>query len=379
MTDAGRRGLPSGMAARRRPSLFLAFLALSALLHPAGVKSAVPDAVDAFGRRQVLATPGWASFFAAPAPLVPPAGGKLPGPPLCLFAIGGMQNPPETESGKQDSIEEDEEDFDEEAVMIREEKEKVPTEAERFCSPTVESLALRGDREEATGGGGVDRVGAGEHGADKGCGLWVGGWEAGPSLQLGARCHHAVVSCNATLVVIGGVSALMPTGALATVESWSPSQAWLSLSRFGQVVSGALGERKWADEPPMRQTTLGRLLASVESFNVEQKVWSSEPPLPSVPPPNPWGRMGHAAVVIDGRIYVTGGYAGYKASDTGFVPVRLSAVASWAPGEFAWREEAATSVGRSGHAAVAHRGAIWILGHLLPISRFLPDVPLGSP
>lgn len=104
-----------------------------------------------------------------------------------------MQNPPETESGKQDSIEEDEEDFDEEAVMIREEKEKVPTEAERFCSPTVESLALRGDREEATGGGGVDRVGAGEHGADKGCGLWVGGWEAGPSLQLGARCHHAVV------------------------------------------------------------------------------------------------------------------------------------------------------------------------------------------
>ena len=86
-TDAGRRRLRGGMADRRPPSLFLSFLALSAVLHPAGVNSAVPDAVDAWGRRQVLATPAWASFFATPQPLAPPAHGMTqPGdaPVSCL-------------------------------------------------------------------------------------------------------------------------------------------------------------------------------------------------------------------------------------------------------------------------------------------------------
>ena len=55
------------------------FLVVVLLLYSTRISAAVLEALDVHGRPQKQASPGWASFFAQPTPLEPPAEERKPG------------------------------------------------------------------------------------------------------------------------------------------------------------------------------------------------------------------------------------------------------------------------------------------------------------
>jgi hypothetical protein len=122
---------------------------------------------------------------------VPSAGAQR-----CLFAIGGMQEPENDTGGADDSTADNNSDGSEDSPLVERVEEESPRAAEQFCSRTVESLALH---EAPTAIGRSDLTS--EEFRDTAqrstaCGHWLGTWQPGPSLLLGARCHHAVVNAR---------------------------------------------------------------------------------------------------------------------------------------------------------------------------------------
>ena len=107
-----------------------------------------------------------------------------------------MQEPENDTGGADDSTADNNSDGSEDSPLVERVEEESPRAAEQFCSRTVESLALH---EAPTAIGRSDLTS--EEFRDTAqrstaCGHWLGTWQPGPSLLLGARCHHAVVNAR---------------------------------------------------------------------------------------------------------------------------------------------------------------------------------------
>ena len=145
---------------------------------------------------------------------------------------------------------------------------------------------------------------------------------------------------------------------LATVEVYDPTtDAWAKAKSMNHtrydaalsVVNGeiyAMGGTGW----PLIEDQSNSYLSSVEVFNPETHRWQERTEI--IAP-----KAGHAASVIDGKIYVTGGYL-WK--DKEFK--HLSTIEIYDPTTDRWTQEPDMLMGKSGHASEVIDGQIYIFG-----------------
>ena len=145
---------------------------------------------------------------------------------------------------------------------------------------------------------------------------------------------------------------------LATVEVYDPTtDAWAKAKSMNHtrydaalsVVNGeiyAMGGTGW----PLIEDQSNSYLSSVEVFNPETNRWQERTEM--IAP-----KAGHAASVIDGKIYVTGGYL-WK--DKEFK--HLSTIEIYDPTTDRWTQEPDMLMGKSGHASEVIDGQIYIFG-----------------
>ena len=145
---------------------------------------------------------------------------------------------------------------------------------------------------------------------------------------------------------------------LAAVEVYDPTtDAWAKAKSMNHtrydaalsVVNGeiyAMGGTGW----PLIEDQSNSYLSSVEVFNPETNRWQERTEM-IVP------KAGHAASVIDGKIYVTGGYL-WK--DKEFK--HLSTIEIYDPTTDRWTQEPDMLMGKSGHASEVIDGQIYIFG-----------------
>ena len=145
---------------------------------------------------------------------------------------------------------------------------------------------------------------------------------------------------------------------LATVEVYDPTtDAWAKAKSMNHtrydaalsVVNGeiyAMGGTGW----PLIEYQSNSYLSSVEVFNPETHRWQERTEI--IAP-----KAGHAASVIDGKIYVTGGYL-WK--DKEFK--HLSTIEIYDPTTDRWTQEPDMLMGKSGHASEVIDGQIYIFG-----------------
>ena len=145
---------------------------------------------------------------------------------------------------------------------------------------------------------------------------------------------------------------------LATVEVYDPTtDAWAKAKSMNHtrydaalsVVNGeiyAMGGTGW----PLIEDQSNSYLSSVEVFNPETNRWQERTEM--IAP-----KAGHAASVIDGKIYVTGGYL-WKNKEF----KHLSTIEIYDPTTDHWTQEPDMLMGKSGHATEVIDGQIYIFG-----------------
>ena len=163
------------------------------------------------------------------------------------------------------------------------------------------------------------------------------------------------------IYAIGGAGSNRKQRRLATVEVYNPAtDTWgksrsLNHARAGlstAVVDGeiyAIGGTGW----PQIGNNPGPFLASVEVLNPRNpRNWREKAEMPAP-------KAGHTASVINGKIYVIGG------GSRGNGPyMYLSTIEIYDPETDAWTQAPDMPVGKSGHAAAVVNGKIYILGGL---------------
>lgn len=160
------------------------------------------------------------------------------------------------------------------------------------------------------------------------------------------------------IYAIGGRGSDRKQRRLATVEVYDPAtDTWakrqsMKHARDGfttSVVDGeiyAIGGLGWPQIP----NNPGPFLASVEAFNPRTHRWLEKVEMP-IP------RSSHTASVLNGKIYVIGG------GGRGNGPFRyLSRIDVYNPQTDTWTQAPDMPVGKSGHAAAVINGKIYILG-----------------
>lgn len=138
------------------------------------------------------------------------------------------------------------------------------------------------------------------------------------------RSYLALVECRDVIYAVGGQERKSESGprALSTVEAFDLySERWISTEplttgRLGLTASHLVhpdgDDFIYACGGADGQWTLqsdGQVLASVERYNVREGTWSAAPPM-SIP------RLGHAAAVVNNKLYIIGGYDGKETLDT---------------------------------------------------------------
>jgi len=156
-------------------------------------------------------------------------------------------------------------------------------------------------------------------------------WQTKHSWNLEeGRSYLALCSCQGKIYAIGGQDRRRETGPRAhrSVEAFDLyAERWLPVA---ELASGRLGLTASHIVHPDGDDFVyacggsdgSDVLASVERLNVREGTWSSAPPM-SIP------RLGHAAAVVNNRLYVIGGYDGKEPLDTFecFDP----AIGKWSP------------------------------------------------
>jgi N-acetylneuraminic acid mutarotase len=166
-------------------------------------------------------------------------------------------------------------------------------------------------------------------------------WSRGPSLRTN-HAYHAAVVVEGKIYVVGGG---------ADVEVFDPErQAWESLGKSPShrdfPGAAALGKEIHVVGGVHRKKNL----ATVDVFDTPSKKWQSGARLQVA-------RSRLAAVAWGGKLYAIGGYVGdgTEALDTGMVE-------EYDPGKGAWVEKAGMPTPRHGHAAVVVNNRILVIG-----------------
>jgi len=168
-----------------------------------------------------------------------------------------------------------------------------------------------------------------------------GQWSRAPSL-LTDHAYHAAVAVDGKIYAVG---------AGADVEVFDPGrQAWQTLAKSTHVQdfpgAAALGEQIYV----VGGVDKKKNLATVDVFDVAAKKWQSGAPLEVA-------RSRLTTVTFDGKLYAIGGYIGdgREALDTG-------SVEEYDPGQRSWRKKASMPTARHGHAAVVVNNRILVIG-----------------
>ncbi len=184
---------------------------------------------------------------------------------------------------------------------------------------------------------------------------------------------------NGKIYAIGGWSTDSEQSQLEIVEVYDPAtDTWAKAQSMNHarcsaaisVVNGeiyAIGGIGW---PPNRDPS-GRYLSSlylsnVEVFNPKMNQWQERTEM-SVP------KAAHSTSVIDGKIYVMGGYL-----REGGEFKTLSAIEIYDPATDRWTQESDMLVGKSGHATEVVDGQIYIFGGGPPTSVQVYDPKIVS-
>lgn len=131
------------------------------------------------------------------------------------------------------------------------------------------------------------------------------------------RSYLAVCTCQGFIYAIGGQDRRRETGPRAhhSMEAFDLySERWLESApmetgRLGLTASHVVHQDGEDYVYACGGSDGADVLSSVERFNVREGAWS---PAPAMSTP----RLGHAAVVVNGKLYVIGGYDGKEPLDT---------------------------------------------------------------
>ena len=177
------------------------------------------------------------------------------------------------------------------------------------------------------------------------------------------------------IYAIGGWSTANEQSQLETVEVYDPAtDTWAKSQSMNRarcsaaisVVNGeiyAIGGIGW---PPNRDKS-GRYLSNVEVFNPKTNQWQERTEM-SVP------KAAHSTSVIDGKIYVMGGYFQEERKLN-----RLSTIEVYDPATDRWTQESDMLIGKFGHATEVVDGHIYILGGRAVGKGLLTSVEVYAP
>ena len=171
------------------------------------------------------------------------------------------------------------------------------------------------------------------------------------------------------IYAVGGWSTATEQSKLETVEVYDPAtDTWTKAQSMNHarcsaaisVVNGeiyAIGGIGWPpNRDPSGQYLSSRYLSNVEVFNPKTNQWQERTEM-SVP------KAAHSTSVIDGKIYVMGGYL-----KEGRKSKTLSVIEVYDPATDRWTQESDMLIGKSGHATEVVDGQIYIFGGGPPTS-----------
>ncbi len=174
---------------------------------------------------------------------------------------------------------------------------------------------------------------------------------------------------DSKIYAVGGWSTATEQSKLETVEVYDPAtDTWAKAQSMNHarcsaaisVVNGeiyAIGGIGWPpNRDPSGQYLSSRYLSNVEVFNPKTNQWQERTEM-SVP------KAAHSTSVIDGKIYVMGGYL-----QEGRKSKILSAIEVYDPATDRWTQESDMLIGKSGHATEVVDGQIYIFGGGPPTS-----------
>ena len=172
------------------------------------------------------------------------------------------------------------------------------------------------------------------------------------------RSYLSTSVMDRKIYAIGGMSNSNEHGRLETVEVYDPlTDTWAKARDITQarsctaisVVNGemyAIGGRGWSGV----QNEPDPYLSSVEVFNPKTNQWQKRTEMPTP-------KTSHTANVIDGKIYVIGGYI-----EEGKKLKNLATIESYDPATDCWTQEPEMLIGKSGHTTEVIDGKIYIFG-----------------
>ena len=181
------------------------------------------------------------------------------------------------------------------------------------------------------------------------------------------------------IYAIGGWSTDSEQSKLEIVEVYDPAtDTWAKAQSMNHarcsaamsVVNGeiyAIGGIGWPpNRDPSGQYLSSRYLSNVEVFNPKTNQWQERTEM-SVP------KAAHSTSVIDGKIYVMGGYL-----QEGRKSKILSVIEIYDPATDRWTQESDMLIGKSGHATEVVDGQIYIFGGGPPTSVQVYDPRIVS-
>ena len=172
------------------------------------------------------------------------------------------------------------------------------------------------------------------------------------------RSYLSTSVMDGKIYAIGGMSSSNEQRRLETVEVYDPlTDTWAKARDITHprscaaisVVNGetyAMGGRGWSaiqDDPDP-------YLSSVEVFNLKTNRWQKRTEMPAP-------KTSHTASVIDGKIYVIGGYV-----QEGKELKNLVTIENYDPTTDRWTQEPDMLIGKSGHTTEVIDGKIYIFG-----------------
>lgn len=170
-------------------------------------------------------------------------------------------------------------------------------------------------------------------------------WVRRPDLPV-ERAGSAVIAYRGTLLLVGGQSAAGVTGAALQFDPGS--QVWSPLADkptpATDIQAGVIGGELLVPGGRLADGTVG---AGLEIFNLTSKTWRSAEPLPEP-------RSAYGLAVLDGKLYVLGGWDGQRFRKEVFM---------YDPAADAWTARTAMPTARAYASAVATSdGTIFVLG-----------------
>ena len=172
------------------------------------------------------------------------------------------------------------------------------------------------------------------------------------------RSYLSTSVMDGKIYAIGGMSSSTEQERLETVEVYDPAtDTWAKTESINHarscaaisVVNGemyAMGGRGWSGI----QSEPDPYLSSVEVFNLKTNQWQE---ITEMPTP----RTSHTASIVDGKVYVIGGYV-----QEGKEYKNLATIEIYEPATDRWTQAPDMLIGRSGHTTEVIDGQIYIFG-----------------